>query len=266
MNYLAEIVAFNDWKELNPLPAAPIALWYELMAACNRSGWAQEFTVANAVLQARAGLSRKEFERARTLLVEAGRIVYTRSERVNQAGTYRLIPLAKKEAQKEQRRGPQAGGNSLPETGGSTGGTTGAPPGREAGLSRTAREQGPAGMVNKNQNKNKEESMLSAVPAPEPGAQGLGAELEAAYRKAVPPSKHSPSDRAVLERMAAEHGEEIVRQAVQTLAGRTASGWCPASPMAYLAGMISRAYKGVPLVTGSSLPDGGEFNEVEVYR
>jgi len=266
LNYLAEIVAFNDWKELNPLPAAAVALWYELMAACNRSGWAQEFTVANAVLQARAGLSRKEFERARALLVEAGRIVYTRSQRVNQAGTYRLVPLVKKEAQKEPRKGAQAGGNTMPGTGGDAGGTAGTPAGREAGPSRAAGEQGPAGAVNKNQNKNKQDRMLYPVPAPGPGLQGLGAELEAAYRKAVPASKHSPSDRAVLERMAAEHGEEMVRRAVETLAGRTASGWCPASPMAYLAGIIGRACKGVPLVTGGVPADGGEFNEVEVYR
>lgn len=116
MNYLSEIVAFTEWKDVYPLPASAIALWYELMAVCNKAGWRQEFTVPNGLLQARAGLSRKELDNARQILIQGGRIFYKKSNRVNQAGAYKLIPFV----QKGQQEGQQTA-----HTGGNTGGNVG---------------------------------------------------------------------------------------------------------------------------------------------
>lgn len=107
MNYLQEIVAFNEWKDVNPLPASAIALWFELMAICNKTGWQKEFTVPNGVLQSKAGLSRKEFERARQILIQIERIKYKKSGRVNQAGKYELIPIVQKVQQEGQQEGQQ---------------------------------------------------------------------------------------------------------------------------------------------------------------
>jgi DnaD/phage-associated family protein len=107
MNYLEQIVAFSRWKEVNPLPASAIALWYELMAVCNKAGWPQEFTVPNAVLQSYAGLSKKEFENARQLLISIGLINYKKSQRVNQAGKYSInyFPIVQKGKQPGTREG-----------------------------------------------------------------------------------------------------------------------------------------------------------------
>lgn len=109
MNYLEQIVAFSRWKEVNPLPASAIALWYELMAVCNKAGWPQEFTVPNAVLQSYAGLSKKEFENARQLLISIGLINYKKSQRVNQAGKYSInyFPIVQKGKQPGTREGIQ---------------------------------------------------------------------------------------------------------------------------------------------------------------
>jgi hypothetical protein len=109
MNYLSEIVAFDGWKEVNPLPATAIALWHELMSACNKSGWQEEFTVANGLLQFKAGLSRKEFDRARDILVSNRLIEYKKSNRVNQAGRYRINSIVQKGQQKGQREVQQEG-------------------------------------------------------------------------------------------------------------------------------------------------------------
>jgi hypothetical protein len=109
MNYLLEIVAFSEWKEVNPLPATAIALWYELMAICNKCGWIQEFTVSNGLLQIKAGLSRKEFDRARQILMYLGRITYRKSNRVNQAGIYSIIPIVQKGQQEGQQEGQRKG-------------------------------------------------------------------------------------------------------------------------------------------------------------
>lgn len=107
VNYLQEIVAFNEWKEVNQLPATAIALWHELMAINNKCGWQQEFTVPNGLLQIKAGLSRKQFDAARLLLIQKGRITYKKSNNVNQAGKYSMIPFVQKGQQNGQREGQQ---------------------------------------------------------------------------------------------------------------------------------------------------------------
>lgn len=94
MNYLEQIVAFHDWKTANPLPASAIALWHELIAVCNKAGWPVEFTVRNDVLQASCGISRKEFDRARQMLIDLQVLHYKKSHRVNSAGKYKLIPFS----------------------------------------------------------------------------------------------------------------------------------------------------------------------------
>lgn len=105
MNYLEQIVAFHRWKEVNPLPASAIALWHEMMAVCNKAGWPDEFTVPNVVLQSNAGLSRKEFDRARQLLLENGLVQYKKSHRVNNAGKYKLLSrVSKKDNGKDNGR------------------------------------------------------------------------------------------------------------------------------------------------------------------
>jgi len=111
MNYLEQIVAFHRWKEVNPLPASAIALWYELMSICNKAGWPTEFTVANAVLQSFAGLSKKEFDNARQLLINLGLINYKKSQRVNQAGKYSFLPfpIVQKGKQEGNQEGIQKG-------------------------------------------------------------------------------------------------------------------------------------------------------------
>lgn len=109
MNYLEQIVAFYRWKEVNPLPASAIALWYEIMAVCNKAGWPGEFTVPNAVLQSNAGLSRKQFDHARQMLIDLKRIHYKKSTRVNNAGKYSInyFPIVQKGQQEGQRQGNQ---------------------------------------------------------------------------------------------------------------------------------------------------------------
>ncbi len=109
INYLAEILAFNEWKEVNPLPASAVALWHELMAVCNKTGWQRQFTVSNGMLQVKAGLSRKQFERARQLLIQKGRIKYKKSGRANQAGWYEIIPIVQNGQQEGQQQGQQKG-------------------------------------------------------------------------------------------------------------------------------------------------------------
>ena len=101
MNYLRELNAFYDWLDANPCPSHAVALWHTLMAVCNRAGWPEEFTVANSTLQAKAGLSRKQLNDTRGLLISMGRIIYKPSKRVNKSGRYSIVRFGTQEGTQE---------------------------------------------------------------------------------------------------------------------------------------------------------------------
>lgn len=76
MNYLTEIIAFNDIIELNGLSTGEIALWYALMYVNNKCKWASEFTVTSKKLQLLTGLSRSGIMNARENLKKCGLIEF----------------------------------------------------------------------------------------------------------------------------------------------------------------------------------------------
>lgn len=95
MNYMTEITMFYDWLLYNPLPTGAIALWNALMSINNKAGWADEFTVANIVLQGITGLSRQGLDGARNTLMQKGLILYKKGIS-NQAGKYKIISFDSK--------------------------------------------------------------------------------------------------------------------------------------------------------------------------
>lgn len=95
MNYIAEMKAFYDWLELNPLPSPAIVLWHALMHMANKTGWQQEFMVATSVLSMKTGLNAKAIERARNHLEQCGRIVW-RKRSGKRSAVYGLISLCDK--------------------------------------------------------------------------------------------------------------------------------------------------------------------------
>ena len=92
VNYIAEIKAFYDRIELNPLPSPAIALWHALMSIANKTGWQQEFTVPVSVLVLKSGLNAQAIKRARNRLEQDGYITW-RSRGENQSAAYRLNSL-----------------------------------------------------------------------------------------------------------------------------------------------------------------------------
>lgn len=95
MNYIAEMKAFYDWLEINPLPSPAIVLWHGLMHIANKTGWQQEFTVATSVLSMKTGLNAKAIERARNHLEQSGRIIWKKRSG-NRAAMYQIISLCDK--------------------------------------------------------------------------------------------------------------------------------------------------------------------------
>ena len=92
MNYLSEILAFNDLFMTNEFSTGQIALWYALMYINNKSGWAEWFTVTNRTLEQRTGLSRNGILKARNTLAQKGLISF-KTNRTN-ATMYKMLTIA----------------------------------------------------------------------------------------------------------------------------------------------------------------------------
>ncbi len=112
MNYLAELRAFYDRLELNPLPSPAIALWHALMSIANKTGWQQEFTVAISILALKSGLSESAVKRARNRLVQDGFITW-KSRNGNQSAVYSINSLV---VQYEPQSVPQSEPHTVPQS------------------------------------------------------------------------------------------------------------------------------------------------------
>lgn len=96
MNYLYEVLAFEQWLETHCLPISPQLLWYKLMYFCNRSGWSEWVTVDNLRLMATTQMSREAtLIKARDELIKAGLIEYQKGKK-GSPNRYRMVSLAEK--------------------------------------------------------------------------------------------------------------------------------------------------------------------------
>ena len=91
MNYIREIAAFHDSLLYKNLSTGQIALWYALMYINNKVGWAEDFSVANQVLELQTGLSRGAVLKARNALQQMGYIDF--KCRGTKATVYRMKSL-----------------------------------------------------------------------------------------------------------------------------------------------------------------------------
>lgn len=92
MNYIAEMTAFTDWLETNPLEPSAQTLWFHLLVISNKSGCPEWFTVANITLMAKVGISEKSLSKHRNALIQKGRLIY-KNQGKQQAGKYQLVHL-----------------------------------------------------------------------------------------------------------------------------------------------------------------------------
>ena len=72
MNYLAEILAFNNWIRYNSgINKSDICLWHALMYMANRFYW-KEFNVPMLTLLSESKLTKNEFYKSRNKLKQFG--------------------------------------------------------------------------------------------------------------------------------------------------------------------------------------------------
>lgn len=92
MNYLKEVLSFNELLMTETLSTGQIALWYALMYINNKCGWKESFTAANNVLNTYTRLSDKGIIKARNALIQKGLIRY--KSRGNKAGIYTVLSIS----------------------------------------------------------------------------------------------------------------------------------------------------------------------------
>ena len=93
MNYITEILAFNDFVQVKQLATGQIALWYALMYINNKCGWQEWFTVSNLTLQLQTGLSRDGINKSRNILKQHGIIDF--KQNTTKATSYKLNTMSK---------------------------------------------------------------------------------------------------------------------------------------------------------------------------
>lgn len=122
MNYIKQILAFQDLVEIKGLSAGQIALWHALINVNNKCGWIEWFSVASSKLQIGTGLSESGIRKAREALKQLGIIDF--QFQGTHATKYHLTDLTQFEdlARNDQQSTPDSTGDS---TGVSAGDSTG---------------------------------------------------------------------------------------------------------------------------------------------
>jgi len=89
LNYLAEILAFNNWIRYNSaITKSDICLWHSLMSMANRFAW-KEFTSPILTLLSESKLTKNEFYKSRNKLKQFGLIDF-KERGGNKATVYKV--------------------------------------------------------------------------------------------------------------------------------------------------------------------------------
>jgi hypothetical protein len=89
LNYLKEILTFENWVEYNSaVNKSDIRLWYTLMHLANRFNW-KEFTIPIATLIFKSKLSKSDIYRARNKLKQLGFLEFTENGK-NKSTSYKM--------------------------------------------------------------------------------------------------------------------------------------------------------------------------------
>lgn len=99
MNYLVQILEFNERMQFNPLSSGQIALWYGLMYINNKCVWKEWFTAPTKILETYTGLSRGGIESARNALKQLGFIDFKSNGK--KATSYNLTILTSNNVQEK---------------------------------------------------------------------------------------------------------------------------------------------------------------------
>lgn len=93
MNYIKQLNEFYSTLDYKPLTAEAISIYYMLLQIANKTGWIDQFRVANTVLLNKCNISKSKLERARNKLISQGYILYSKGKNQTEAPIYSIVQL-----------------------------------------------------------------------------------------------------------------------------------------------------------------------------
>ncbi|EMT38145.1 hypothetical protein TthWC1_2388 [Thermoanaerobacter thermohydrosulfuricus WC1] len=93
MNYIKQLNAFYDWLQENRLSTSAFALYFALLMANNKCGWADWFQRTNQSLCGLMGIDEKTLIRARNELKQKGLIDFKSGSKRGEITKYKIINL-----------------------------------------------------------------------------------------------------------------------------------------------------------------------------
>lgn len=110
MHYFKQLNEFYSTLDYKPLSANAIAIYMILLHIANKTGWIDEFKVANSILMSKCSLSISSLQRARNELIVQDYISYKKGLNQNDAPKYKIKNLYFEQAheQADEQAGEQA--------------------------------------------------------------------------------------------------------------------------------------------------------------
>ena len=93
MNYIKQLNGFYSTLDYKPLPTNAIAVYTILLQIANRTGWIDEFKVANSILMSKCDLDKQKLIRARNYLSQQGYIKYKKGKNQTEMPAYSIVQL-----------------------------------------------------------------------------------------------------------------------------------------------------------------------------
>jgi len=93
INYIKQLNEFYSILDYKPLSSNAISLYGFLLHVANKTGWLNEFRVANTTIMSKCKLNQSALQRARMELINNGYIKYKKGSNQNEMPRYSLIIL-----------------------------------------------------------------------------------------------------------------------------------------------------------------------------
>lgn len=106
MNYMKQLNEFYPTLDYKPLSANAIAIYVNLLHIANKTGWIDEFKVANSILMSKCKLSISSLQRARNELIVQEYIYYKKGLNQNDAPKYKIKKLYFEQADEQASEQP----------------------------------------------------------------------------------------------------------------------------------------------------------------
>lgn len=116
INYIKQLNEFYSTLDYKPLSSNAISLYGFLLHVANKTGWLNEFRVANTTIMSKCKLNTSALQRARMELINNGYIKYKKGSNQNEIPRYSLIVLYFAQANEQANNQANNQAEDIPNT------------------------------------------------------------------------------------------------------------------------------------------------------